>query len=114
MVNDKVREIISKDHVHGGNGSVLLENLMAPELLGEHCKLFAKVRLKPGCEIGYHEHHGESEAYYLLSGAGIYQDNKNMIPVKAGDITYCEAGTGHGIKNTGTNDLELIALILSK
>lgn len=37
--------------------------------------LFAKVTILPGDELPYHEHHGETEAYHILSGAGMYQDN---------------------------------------
>jgi mannose-6-phosphate isomerase-like protein (cupin superfamily) len=114
MINNKKREIIRQDNVNGGNGYILKEGLLAPEYLGEHCKLFSKITLKPGCEIGYHEHHNETETYYFLSGKGMYQDNKDEIPVKAGDVTFCEDGNGHVVKNTGTEDIELIALILKK
>ncbi len=39
--------------------------------------------LEPGCSLGYHEHHGESETYYIIQGQGEYNDNGKYRPVKA-------------------------------
>ena len=70
------------------NGKVLMsfsgKELIKGEQLGAYCKMFNEVTLKPGCEIGYHEHHGESETYYILQGQGEYNDNGTYRPVKAG------------------------------
>ena len=37
--------------------------------------MFAEVTIAPGCSLGYHEHHGESETYYIIKGQGEYDDN---------------------------------------
>lgn len=65
-----------------------------------------------GCSLGYHEHHGETETYYILSGEGEYDDNGVKRPVKAGDITITPDGKGHGLTNTGDTDLVFMALII--
>ena len=100
------------------DGKVLLEfsgkELIKGEQLGAYCKMFNEVTLKPGCEIGYHEHHGETETYYLTKGAGIYNDNGKEYPVEVGDVTFCADGNGHGIKNAGEEDLVFVALILKE
>lgn len=108
------REVKSKGQAHGGAGHVLVEPLLDEEGLGKAGKLFAKVTLKPGFEVGHHEHHDEIEAYYILSGTGMYEDNGQAMPVEPGDVLYCDDGHGHGVKNTGTEDLEFIALILNR
>ena len=82
--------------------------------LGEHCRMFSKVTIPPQCELGYHEHHGESETYYLLTGKGMYSDNGKEVPAEAGDVFFCDDGNGHGLKNTGEEDLTFVALILKK
>lgn len=38
--------------------------------------------IEPGCSLGYHEHHNESETYYILRGEGDYNDNGVIRPVK--------------------------------
>ena len=84
------------------------------EELGEHCKMFSKVTLPPHCELGYHEHHGETETYYILTGTGMYDDNGKAVSAEAGDVFFCKDGDGHGLKNTGEEDLSFVALILKK
>lgn len=106
------REVVTVEHVNGGAGFIMKEALISQKQLGEHCKMFSRVTLKPNCELGYHEHHGETETYYILSGSGMYDDNGKAVPVEAGDVTFCKDGDGHGLKNTGTEDLSFVALIL--
>ena len=102
------------EHMAGGNGHALIRHILGKEELKDKGRLYAEVTLEPGCTLGFHEHHGESETYYLLTGEGIYQDNDKEYPVKAGDVTFCDDGNGHGLKNTGDSDLKFIALILKK
>ena len=68
--------------------------------------------LNPGEEVPFHTHTGDCEYYYILSGAGIYSDNGTAVEVKPGLITFTPSGNGHGIQNTGTEQLEFIALIV--
>ena len=108
------REVKDVEHPHGGAGHVLIENLIGEKELGEGSRLFAKVVLPPKCEVGHHEHHDEIEAYYILSGRGMYEDNGKAMDVEPGDVLYCDDGSGHGIKNTGDEDLVFLALILRR
>ena len=72
--------------------------------------MFSQVTIPAGCELGHHEHHGETETYYVLSGKGIYEDNGTEIPAEAGDVFFCEDGSGHGMK--AIEDVDIVALIL--
>ena len=106
------REVVTVERVNGGAGFIMKEALLLPEELGEHCKMFSRVTLKPGCELGHHEHHGETETYYILSGKGIYSDNGTLRMVSAGDVTFTPDGQGHGLTNSGDEDLVFMALII--
>ena len=75
-------------------------------------KMHAFVQLKPGEEVQYHMHVGESETYFILSGKGMYNDNGNKIEVAPGMVTLTPSGEGHAIKNTGDDILAFVALIL--
>ena len=103
-----------EEHMAGGNGHVIIKELLDAEQLNGKCGLYAQVTLEPGCSLGYHEHHGETETYYLTKGAGIYNDNGKEYPVEVGDVTFCADGNGHGIKNAGEEDLVFVALILKE
>lgn len=114
MTRESDREIIKAEHVNGGAGYILKEALLNDHERGAHCKMFSRVTIPAGCELGYHEHHGETETYYILTGKGTYNDNGKEIPARAGDVFLCEDGSGHGLVNTGKYDLSFVALILTK
>lgn len=105
-------ETVRVENMRGGNGHVMIKHILDKEQLNEKCKMYAQVTLETGCSIGYHEHFGESETYYILSGEGVYDDNGTKRTVKAGDVTYTPNGMGHGMTNEGTEDLVFMALIL--
>ena len=108
------RKIAKKEQVNGGAGHVLMEALLNEEERGVHCRIFSQVTIEPGCELGYHEHHGETETYYVLSGSATYMDNDKEYEIKTGDVTFCKDGDGHGIKNHGTEPIVFVALVLKK
>ena len=98
----------------GGKGNMKLEKILSPEEMKDKCGLFARVTLHPGDVLGYHEHHGNNECYFILSGEGLYDDNGTKRLVKAGDTTWTPDGSGHGLSNeTGKEDLVFIALIIN-
>ena len=68
-------KIRREEHMAGGNGHVIIKEILDAEQLNGKCGLYAQVTLEPGCSLGYHEHHGESETYYILQGQGEYIDN---------------------------------------
>ena len=100
------------ENMCGGKGHVIIKHILGSQQLNQKCRLYAQVTLEPGCTLGYHEHSGESETYFILSGIGNYNDNGTVVPVKAGDITFTPDGKGHGMDNTGDSDLVFMALIL--
>ena len=60
----------------------------------------------------YHTHEGEGEAYHILQGKGLYNDNGTKYEVHPGDTTFTCDGAGHAIENIGDEDLVFMALIL--
>ena len=114
MTKASEREVQNVKHPYGGAGHISIDSLLSEEKMGSGIRIFAKVEVKQFCEIGHHEHHNETEAYYILSGKGLYDDNGKAIPVEAGDVVFCEDGHGHGIKNDHPEDLVFIALVIKK
>ena len=100
------------ENMCGGKGHVIIKDILEGDELKGKCGLYAQVTIEKGCSLGYHEHHGETETYYILSGEGEYDDNGVKRPVKAGDITITPDGKGHGLTNTGDTDLVFMALII--
>ena len=105
-------EIKKVENMHGGEGHVIIKRLLDEKQLNGKCGLYAEVTIEPGSSLGYHEHHGESETYYILSGKGIYSDNGDLRMVEAGDVTFTPDGKGHALTNSGDEDLVFMALII--
>lgn len=102
-----------RENMKGGEGTVKVTDFIAsPDELAGKGRLFSRITLEPGCSIGYHVHEGERELFYILCGTAEYNDNGTLKPVRAGDVTICAAGTGHGIANRGTETVELVAVIV--
>lgn len=92
-------------------GTVVIEHLLDEKLFQGQNTMFAQVTLAPGCAVGYHQHKGNNETYYILSGNGLYTEDGQNVQVTAGDVAFCPDGGFHGLKNTGSSDIVFIALI---
>jgi mannose-6-phosphate isomerase-like protein (cupin superfamily) len=66
--------------------------------------------LPPGVSIGYHQHTGDEEYYYIVSGKGLMTLDGESFEVTGGDITAVYPGGMHGLENTGTEDLRIIVI----
>lgn len=101
------------EHARGGDGTLIATHLInGPEDLNGKGRLFNHGILEPGCGIGYHEHDGDAELYYILKGTAEYNDNGVIRTVSAGDVTICPSGEGHGLANKSDEVVEFIALIV--
>ena len=89
-----------------------LYNLKEFDGINEKIKQFSYVEIKVGEEVPFHEHHGNAENYYIISGRGLYNDNGKEIEVGEGTITFTPSGEGHALKNIGDDKLCFIALVL--
>ena len=96
----------------GGEGCVIIERILNEKQLNGKCGLYARVTIPAGSSLGYHEHHGESETYFILSGEGEYDDNGQKRAVRPGDVTFTPDGCGHGLKPTGSEPIVFMALII--
>lgn len=95
-----------------GKGYVTVINFFEMEDFLGKGRLFGKTIIKPGNSIGYHVHEGDQEAYYILKGKALYNDNGKETMLEPGDLAICRDGEGHSIEAIGEEDLEYIMLIL--
>ncbi len=100
--------------VQGGRGLVHIKELTDRDGLYGHGRMFAHVTLDPGCSIGDHDHHHETEFYYIVSGEGVFHDDDTEVIVRAGDICATGYGHRHGMENRTDAPLEMIALIVTE
>lgn len=106
----EVREI--RKNMRGGDGEVTVINWLESGERPKNVRLAGVLELPPGASIGVHKHEGEAEIFHILSGSGEYNDNGDIVNIKAGDTALCPDGSEHGIKNTGEVPLMLNAVIV--
>ena len=100
--------------MRGGQGDVQITHILerGKDEFRNKGRLYAKNVLKPGVSVGLHEHVGDFEAYYILSGEGTVDDNGTKSLLETGDLVLTRNGESHSIENTGDTDLVFMALIL--
>lgn len=96
----------------GGKGYITVINFFETEDFLGKGRLFGKTIIEPGNSIGYHTHEGDQEAYYILKGKALYNDNGEEVELEPGDLTICRDGESHSIEAIGEETLEFGMLIL--
>lgn len=105
--------IDERPEMRGGNGTVRIEHLFEPGTeLKAPTRLCAKLYLEPGVSIGFHRHENEEEIFVIVKGQGEIDDNGTSRQVAAGDSVLTGNGAGHAVKNTGSETLEILAVIV--
>lgn len=108
---DDVR-IRKVQNAQGGEGEVFFHDWLLPEEAYDHGRVFSKLVIPPGSSIGVHQHKQEFEAFYVLSGVATVTDGEDIHELYAGDMNLCREGDFHGVKNNGSEELVLMALIM--
>ncbi len=95
-----------------GKEKMLKTNLADFDAWDPKVRLYSLIQVKPGEEVDFHMHVGESETFFFLSGKGIYNDNGTKVDIVPGMVSFTPSGQGHSVKNTGDEMLTFIALIV--
>ena len=88
-----------------------------PEKMGKST-LFQSDRLlvglnafEPGQEHRLHAHAGLDKVYHVLAGSGLFLLDGREAPMTAGDLLIAPAEVPHGIRNTGSERLLVLAIL---
>jgi quercetin dioxygenase-like cupin family protein len=68
--------------------------------------------MPPGKRLGRHVDTAE-ETQYILSGSGDLLLDEGTRPVRAGDVFVLPTGVAHDLRNTGGDDLRIVAFFSS-
>jgi mannose-6-phosphate isomerase-like protein (cupin superfamily) len=66
---------------------------------------------EPGQEHRLHGHAGMDKVYYVLAGSGLFLLEGREEPMAAGMMLIAPEGVLHGIRNTGTERLLVMAIL---
>ena len=89
----------------------------APEKMGKST-IFRSERLmvglnafEPGQEHPLHAHAGMDKVYQVIEGEGLFLLEGGNEPMRAGTLLIAPEGAPHGIRNTGTGRLLVLAIL---
>ena len=102
-----------RDRMRGGNGSAEMYHVIPKNSDSKTVRLFSNIVLNPLSSIGKHQHVGETEPFYIISGHGRFQVNDEpAVEIGPGDVCLIEPGDYHTIENlSDTEQLSIMALI---
>ena len=72
----------------------------------------SRIELDPGSIVGEHVHLNNEELYWIVSGMGVFSDDGIEAPAKPGDLLLTLRGHRHGLRNTGSEPLVFLAVIV--
>jgi mannose-6-phosphate isomerase-like protein (cupin superfamily) len=64
-----------------------------------------------GQEHALHSHAGMDKLYSVIEGEGLFLLSDRDLPMRAGDLLIAPEGVPHGIRNTGTSRLLVLAVL---
>jgi mannose-6-phosphate isomerase-like protein (cupin superfamily) len=66
---------------------------------------------EPGQSHALHTHHGMDKVYKVIDGEGLFLLEGRELPMKSGDLLVAPDGVPHGIRNSGSTRLLVLAIL---
>ncbi len=66
---------------------------------------------EPGQRHALHAHAGMDKMYHVLEGSGLFLLDGGELPMQAGDLLVAPEGVPHGVSNTGSGRLLVLAIL---
>lgn len=106
VVNEEEGEIFQyPDRITGAPTRTL--KIKVSKTAGAHTMSFLSESFMPGDAIQVHKHSNEDELIFVHKGTGIFTLDEKEYNVRAGAVAFAPRGVWHGLKNTGTEYIEM-------
>lgn len=66
---------------------------------------------EPAQEHALHAHAGQDKVYQVIEGEGLFLLEGRELAMKEGDLLIAPEGVPHGVKNTGSGRLLVLAIL---
>jgi mannose-6-phosphate isomerase-like protein (cupin superfamily) len=66
---------------------------------------------EPGQEHALHAHAGMDKVYHVVEGEGLFLVGNRELPMRAGDMLIAPENVPHGVRNTGSRRLLVVAIL---
>ncbi len=100
------------DVIHPQHHAVYNRDKMGKSTLFQSPRMLVGLNaFEPGQEHKLHSHAGMDKLYHVLSGQGLFLLEHREIEMQAGTLLVAPEGVPHGIRNTGTERLLVLAVL---
>lgn len=106
------RDVETRSNMRRGIGQITVTHYLKPDELKARTRLCAELQIPAGASIGTHEHTDEDEIYIIHQGKGMMTDSDQEFEVTPGDTIVTGQGASHSIRNHGSEDLVITAIII--
>jgi mannose-6-phosphate isomerase-like protein (cupin superfamily) len=100
--------------MRGGKGAGKLQVFFQAGEFSSPLCAFNVLTLEPGVSVGYHQHVGSEEVYWVLEGKGIARDDQETLELGPGDALLTRDQHFHSIENTGTAPLKILTVMANQ
>jgi mannose-6-phosphate isomerase-like protein (cupin superfamily) len=66
---------------------------------------------EPGQSHALHAHAGMDKVYSVVEGEGVFLLEDRELPMRAGDLLVAPEGVPHGVRNSGSRRLLVLAIL---
>ena len=92
--------------------AVYAANKMGKSTIFESARLLVGLNaFEPGQEHALHAHAGQDKVYHVIDGEGVFLLDGRELAMQAGDLLIAPDGIAHGVRNTGTRRLLVLAVL---
>jgi len=98
--------------MHAVDHAVFSSEKMGKSTLFESPQMLVGLNaFEPGQGHALHVHAGMDKVYQVLVGEGSFLLDGRVLPMRAGDLMVAPGGVPHGIHNSGTGRLVVLAIL---
>ena len=92
--------------------AVYAANKMGKATIFESPRLLVGLNaFEPGQAHALHAHAGQDKVYQVVEGEGLFLLDGQELAMKAGDLLVAPEGVAHGVRNSGSGRLLVLAIL---
>lgn len=112
---DNYRRQVAMEHptvIHPADHAEWRRDKMGKRTLYQSPRLLVGLNaFEPGQAHALHAHAGMDKVYQVIEGEGLFLLEGRELPMQAGDLLVAPAGVPHGVRNSGTARLLVLAIL---
>jgi mannose-6-phosphate isomerase-like protein (cupin superfamily) len=95
---------------HGGQGPILFQRVLQGSEFRSEIEFVDCTVIPPSSTIGRHEHHGNEEIYFVVSGTPLMRVSGEEARLQKGALSIVRDGEWHELINDTDQDVEILVI----